>query len=96
MSKFGQENRGYTPRNDGFFRLAGASFKPSARTGTHLRPIPGFDRRQLLTANDALQLWQQTARLAARRACRAATFAAVNCLGMSAPVPKYISSGIWP
>ncbi len=76
--------------------LTGAPFKPSARTGTHLRPIPSFDRRQLLMATGALQLWQRTARLAVRRACRAATFAAANRWGMSAPVPKYISSGVWP
>ncbi|QDU31400.1 hypothetical protein ETAA8_65570 [Anatilimnocola aggregata] len=39
----------------------------SVPTGTQLRPIPSFDRRQLLMATGSLQLWQRTARLPARR-----------------------------
>lgn len=45
--------------------MAGAPFKLSARTGTRLRLIPSFDRRQLLMATGSLQLGQPTARFAA-------------------------------
>ena len=64
MSNSGQENRGYTTGTTAC-PMTGAPFKPSARTGTHLRPIPSFDRRQLLMATGSLQLWQRTARLPA-------------------------------
>ena len=39
-------------------------------SATRLRLITSCERRQLLMVTGSLQLWQRTARLAARRACR--------------------------
>ncbi|QDU29276.1 hypothetical protein ETAA8_43830 [Anatilimnocola aggregata] len=44
-----------------------------------------LDRHQSMAATDWLQLWQRRARLAAKRACRAAALAAWSRFGTSAP-----------
>ena len=95
MSKSGQENRGYTPGNDGLSNGRN-TFKTSARhwhppsPASFVRPASVADGHRLATnpATDG-PIGRQT-RLPSH------DFAVVNCLGMSAPVPEYISSGVWP
>jgi len=41
-------------------------------------------------------LEQVTARFAANLACLATMRASLSWFGMSFPLPKYISSGVWP
>lgn len=60
---------------------------------TDTPPAPGSGSA---AAASYAQVAHRRARLASKRACRAAARLRASSSGTAAPVPKYISSGVWP
>jgi hypothetical protein len=87
--RFGSVNPANAPRNLPFLGMA-------AQVSLSERTIDSLVAHQLLIDTGSAQAGQVCARLASCRDCLAAIREAANCVGTLLPVPKYISSGVWP